>query len=384
MKPKYLLNKAKYHIEHYQAKEALFYISEFEKKYKIDDESILNYLKAKLYTLEDELDLAILNLKKIKNGMFYSQSNYLLSKIYFSQNNFDDGDHYFNFRLERGEKIDRKLYLENVLQCPIWNFEKNSRILIWQDFALGETILLLRLISLLDIDNNNISIILDPRLINFFKTNYPLINFIDYNNSITDQTFDFHLPVGSLIKILKFHSLESLKTIPNLNSKKNYEISDNKIAIFFSGAGNKDNNHKRIPDQIVLNLLNPLKNKFEFVLFNYGNSYIYFNNLLKNNGFKLKYHDLDIYNNFEDLSKIFLEAKAVITTSCSEAYIAAALGVKTLLLYNKNFTSHWMWENKDSNNKNYWFQSLYTFDFKWIGKDCYFKHYDKILSLIGN
>ena len=170
-KLKKILQLAKVSIEAYQQKESFFYLDYFSKNAKTLDQSIINYLWARYWVINDDYNLAINYLKKIHTGIFYDKSKYLLAKINFAQNNFLDGDNYFQFRLKRGEKIDRKLYFEDKLNCSIWNFEK-GRILLWQDFAIGETVLLLRLISLIEIKDMKIDVLIDPRLIPLFISTF--------------------------------------------------------------------------------------------------------------------------------------------------------------------------------------------------------------------
>jgi len=369
-KLKRILQLAKVSIEAYQQKESFFYLDYFSKNAKTLDQSITNYLWARYWVINDDYNLAINYLKKIHTGIFYDKSKYLLAKINFAQNNFLDGDNYFQFRLKRGEKIDRKLYFEDKLNCSIWNFEK-GRILLWQDFAIGETVLLLRLISLIEIKDMKIDVLIDPRLIPLFISTFKNINFIDYNKNINKNDYDYHLPIGSLIKLLKNFSLDDKNTLPNLKLNKEIVSDNNNICLFLSGDGNKDHKHKQLSEDNILKILINLRDNHTFTLINYGKSYDYYLNFLKKNNFKIKFHNLDIYNDFSNLSKVLLGSKMSIMTSCSEAYISAAIGVKTIILYNQNFSSHWMWHNSNKNsNKNYWFNNLFTFKFKWKNRNC--------------
>ena len=71
-----------------------------------------------------------------------------------------------------------------------------------------------------------------------------------------------------------------------------------------------------------------------------------------------------------------------IMTSCSEAYLSAALGLKTIILFNQTFTSNWMWHQNDSNFKNIWFQDLYCYPFKKIKKQITFDYFPDLEKII--
>jgi len=375
-----ILQLAKNSIEEYNLREAKLYLDILDSKYVVD-KNIMNYLWAKYFIANNDFNKAEKLLQNIHTGPFNNQSKYLISKIKFSKGDFNDGDDFFKFRLTRGEKIDRKLYLEDKIQSPLWNFEKNTKVLIWQDFALGETILLLRILSLINIDTCDITILIDPRLIPLFENNFQNLKFVDYNYPIETNNYDYHLPIGSLIEFFKKNNFEKFNFEP-LKLKKSYKKNNDNICLFFSGEGNKDNKHKRISDLMVIELLNPLKDNFSFTLINRNNHLDYFARLLDRNNFNFSYPSSNIYNDFENLAEIFLSSRASIMTSCSEAYISASVGTKTVLLYNQNFPSHWMWHNSDKNMKNKWFSDMYTLKFYWDEKNCILKDKKRIKDIL--
>lgn len=382
LQAKNILQKVKDNIEDYKVEEAELYLKILKSKFQIHP-NIFNYLSAKISILKYDNKKAINFLNQVGEGIFYNESKYLLSKLHLIDKNFDYGDNLFIFRLKRGKKTDRQLYYEYDLSIPIWNLEKNCKVMIWQDFALGETVLLLRLIHLLESHNTNkFTVFLDPRLIPLFETNFPSINFINFNLQPDQSLYDYHLPLGSLIKIINNSNVEKIREIPKLNLIKNSNKEKNLISIFILSDFNKDSVHKSINNDQLLKLLTPLKNDYKFQIINHGKSKKVLANFLNEYKFSIKPIEKDLYYNLENLSEALLASNLSIMTSCTEAYISAALGLKTIILFNQTFTSHWMWHYYDSNFKNIWFQNLYCYPFKKIRKQIIFDHFPDLEKMI--
>ena len=377
-----ILQKIKDNIEGYKIEEAELYLSLVKSKFSIHP-NILNYLSAKLYILKNDITSALNILTQVKEGIFYDESRYLLSKLYLMNNNFDYGDSLFISRLKRGEKQTRYLYNKIDTDLPLWSFEKNCKVKIWQDFAIGETVLLLRLINILKSHSTvNFTIYLDPRLLSLFEHNFPSFNFVDFNVQSDLSLYDYHLPIGSMIKLIDNSNIEKIKEIPILKLTKNINQEKNLISIFIASENIKDSNHKTINNDHLLKLLTPLKQDYKFQIINYGKSKQNLENFLNEHKFKVKPIEKDLYNNFENLSEVFLNSSMSIMTSCSEAYISAALGLKTIILFNQTFTSNWMWHQNDSNFKNIWFQDLYCYPFKKIKKQITFDYFPDLEKII--
>ena len=381
-KLRFFLIKFKSALDNYRAREAKTYLNLLLKEnYQLIEESVLLFLLGKYYLLINEEKLALEYLGKIKKGINFHNAKYLIAKTYFANSDFSSGDDLFISRLKRGKFTDRVLYLENILIYPEWNFEKNSKVLLWQDFAIGETTLIFRLLSSIDTSTNEITILLDPRLIPLYQITYPNFKYLNYDSFKLDDNFDYQLQIGSLIKILK-RDLSPLNHIPVLKVDHNYEKKKN-ICIFFSGRNSKNSEHRSIPDDIILRLLKPFKDH-TFTIINYGDSKEHLKQLLDQNDFKLIEYDGDIFNDFLNLSKVLLTSQASIMTSCSEAYISGAIGAKTIVLYNKKFSSTWLWQNHLNNNKNLWFKNLYSFDFITNEGKYLFDSYERITNIINS
>ena len=182
--------------------------------------------------MKNDITSALNILTQVKEGIFYDESRYLLSKLHLMNNNFDYGDSLFISRLKRGEKQTRNLFNKIDVVLPIWNFEKNCKVMIWQDFAIGETVLLLRLINILKSHNTvNFTIYLDPRLISLFEHNFPSFNFVDFNVQSDLSVYDYHLPIGSMIKLIDNSNFEKVKEIPILKFTKNTNQEKNLISL---------------------------------------------------------------------------------------------------------------------------------------------------------
>lgn len=377
------LQKIKDDIENYKLNEAEIYLKLLKSKFNIPKRTEY-YLNGKIATLKNDYDQAIECFKKIDQGVFYYQSRYQLSKLFLIKNNFDHGDKYFISRLSRGKKIDRKLYYENKLNIPIWNFENNCKVILWQDFSIGETILFLRLMHFFKPYHQiNFTIFIDPRLIPFFNVYFPEFSFVDYNIQPEISKYDFQFPIGSLIKILDNKSINKIKEIPSLKIESVLPQDENLISLFVSSHEMKNHIHKSINFEILLKILEPLRNTCRFQIINYTNSRGVLEELLITNNFKIKKIEKDIFHNLENLAQTLLASKLSLMTSCTESYISSFLGIKSVILYNKSFTSNWMWHHCNSDYKNIWFQNLYCFPFVRQDQKISFDLFPDLLKIIS-
>ena len=377
------LQKIKDDIENYKINEAELYLNLLKSKYKIP-QLTENYLNAKIEIVKNNYNLATEYLKKIDQGVFYNQSRYLISKLYLMKSNFDHGDKYFISRLSRGKKLDRKLYLEKNLNIPIWNFEKNCKVILWQDFSIGETILFLRLLYFFkSFKKTNFTIFIDPRLIRFFNIYFPEFSFVDYNIQPETSKYDFQLPIGSLIKILDNNSFNKIREIPSLRIDTDLPQDENLITLFMATHESKNHIHKSINLQMLLKILEPLKNTYKFQVINPTKGREVLEDLLITNNFNIKKIEKEIFHNLENLAQILLTSKLSLMTSCTESYIASFLGIKSVILYNKSFTSNWMWHHCNKDFKNIWFQNLYCFPFTRNEQKISFDHFPDLLKIIS-
>jgi len=83
-------------------------------------------------------------------------------------------------------------------------------------------------------------------------------------------------------------------------------------------------------------------------------------NLEKNKNFELySFNKIDLFNDLEGLMSILKNIDVFVTVSNSTAHIAAAMGVKTLLICPKKSSTYFYWSNE--NNITPWYKNVEIF-----------------------
>jgi len=348
-------------IENYNFKEAHLLakiLSQYKKKFNND---LFDYYEFKLNLLSTKNNHSINNFYIQKHSVFFPNFKYDLARYYLAQLKFEEGFSLFHHRLIGTPKLKKMAQIPSIMLLPEWNFEK-KRILIWQDFSIGETILFIRLLSLVDLNGCHLTIFIEKKILNIFKSIYQDFDFI-CNNQINSQNYDFQLPIGSLSKLITNQNFNDLKKLPfiypdNSNTQKNSQT----IALLFSDELDKNFKDKSFDIKEMLKLLENYRD-FSFIILNRGKSKKNLENILEKNNHKVIKHNYDTFYKIENIIKVLNFTNFFICTSCTEAYLAGLYGFKTIVLYNKIRLSNWAWHQSDSNNLNYWFRSVYTVPF---------------------
>ena len=80
----------------------------------------------------------------------------------------------------------------------------------------------------------------------------------------------------------------------------------------------------------------------------------------ENQSFELySFETVDLFNDFEGLMSILKNLDVFVTVSNSTAHIAAAMGIKTLLICPKKSSTYFYWSNES--NKTPWYQNVDIF-----------------------
>lgn len=348
-------------IDNYNFKEANLLtktLSRYKKKFNFD---LFDYYEFKLNLLSAKNNQSINNSYIQNHSLFFSKFKYDLARYYLAQLNFEDGFSLYHYRLISASKLKKMAQIPSIMLLPEWNFEK-KRILLWQDFSIGETILFIRLLSLVDINECHVTIFIEKKILNICKSLYKDFDFT-CNNQINSQNYDFQLAIGSLSKLINNQNFNKLKKLPSLhpdnsNKQKNSQI----IALLFSEESDIKFKDKSFDVKEILKILENYRH-FSFIILNRGESKRNLENILNKNNHKVIKHHYDTFGKIENIIKVLNYTKFFICTSCTEAYLAGLYGFNTIVLYNKFRLSNWAWHQSDSNNLNYWFRSVYTVPF---------------------
>jgi len=304
----------------------------FDKAISINKSKIYLYAKA----------LALLKLREFKNG--------------------------FELLENRFYNYDQKLiFFKNIPQIEDLNKIVNKKVVVWYEQGLGDTLNFLKYILLLKNFTNQITFVVQDSLIdllNNFDHDIKIKSYLDAEN----ESFDFQIPLFSLVKKLDCNLQKPIKLKINLSSNANKVDFDSKnlhIAFSYSGNPNYFCDHYRSIDF----------DKFKKIL-NVNNIHYYKLNKspLPNDVDKNEYTSTDLSHlNIYDIALLLNKFDLIISTDTVFAHLCGILNINCILLLSKN--SDWRWFDDDK--KTIWHESIR------IVKQSNLDDWDKILLLIN-
>ena len=243
----------------------------------------------------------------------------------------------------------------------------NKKVVVWYEQGLGDTLNFARYVLLLKKYTNQITFVVQDKLIKILKNLDPEIvikEFIEAEN----EFFDYQIPLMSLIQ--KFdESLEyPFQCTIELNDKlKNIDFDPHNLNIAFAHSGNQNysRDHYRSMDISKFQSIFKLKNIHFYKLNDSNMSSLdpEFNKSITD------LSHLDIY----DIAIILSKFDLVISTDTVFVHLCGILNIKCVLLLSKN--SDWRWF--DEHKKTAWYKSIR------IVKQKKLDDWDKVILLIN-
>jgi hypothetical protein len=206
-------------------------------------------------------------------------------------------------------------------------------------------------------------LLIDKRLCRIMKESIPGIEVKDFSIPISEDFFDYQIPLCSLGlffrgNINNFHTLKPFLKIKNelqLKKKKKY-----RCAISWQSKGGLKSDKKNIGIEALNEILNI--SNIEFFDIQYTADTDENINYKKINNIDFEKPDgLDIYNDIYGLAQFIKGCDFIISTSNTNAHLAASLGKQTFLLLPKEYGRLWYWDN-DENGKNLWYPTIRKFN----------------------
>ena len=283
-----------------------------------------------------------------------------LGQIQLGENDFENGWKNFEHRWGKTEKRPIKINFTK----PQWNETFDfKRILIWGEQGIGEQILFSSIIPELIKKFQKVYLLIDDRLCQVFKENYPNLNVHKKSDGISEDLFDYHLPIGSLGMYFRRNVDDfSIQTNLTFKNKVNYSFTSNKklsCALSWKSVNPDTGYSKSIKLESLINILN-LK-EIDFYDIQYTDEDIEIKKLYENYGVRInKIDSLDTFNDLYGLMNFINDCDFTISVSNSNAHMSAVLGKPTFLLLPKEVGKFWYWEN-ENNNRNLWYPSIIKF-----------------------
>ena len=260
-----------------------------------------------------------------------------------------------------------RIFFKEIPLIKNLNSLVNKKVVVWYEQGLGDTLNFARYVLLLKKFTNQITFVVQDKLIKILKNLDPEIA-IKGLKEVENEFFDYQIPLMSLIQ--KFDkSLERpfQCTVRLEENTKKIDFNPNHLQIAFAHSGNQNysRDHYRSMDISKFQNIFKLKNTHFYKLNNSNISSL-------DPEFDKSITDLshlDIYDIAIKLSKFDL----VISTDTVFAHLCGILNINCVLLLSKN--SDWRWF--DDNKKTGWYKSIR------IVKQKKLDDWDKVTSLMN-
>jgi tetratricopeptide (TPR) repeat protein len=237
---------------------------------------------------------------------------------------------------------------------PVWNGQdlNNKNILIWREQGIGDEILFASCLpDFLDKHTStHCSLLSEPRLTRVFKRSFPKVNVFGQLEEVELTQFDYHLPLGSLMRVFR-------DAIEKFESPKPYLVADKYLRLEFERRLSPYRNEgKRLVGMCWRSgLLGPNRNggytniddwefirdtakDFAFVSLQYGNAEPELLAAEAAFGVKiLRWDDIDLKNDMERVFALVSCLDVVVTVGTSVSAIAGSLGVPTIYLVKRGW-----------------------------------------------
>jgi hypothetical protein len=216
---------------------------------------------------------------------------------------------------------------------PMWDGQKTDKMIyVWREQGYGDTIQMLRYLSL--IDSPNFVVEVDNALMRLCKSSFPRVNFMFVGDDIPEH--DYQVSLQSLPYLFKTNLQTIPKTVPYLKTgellrnkwAENLEISElppgPKIGLCWQGSSILS---RDITRSIPFKLFAPIADDYTFVSLQYNEG---------------------IFQDFADTAACMSHLDLILSIDTSVAHLAGALGVPLWLMAAQGCDARWMLNREDS------------------------------------
>jgi tetratricopeptide (TPR) repeat protein len=238
---------------------------------------------------------------------------------------------------------------QRQFSVPMWdgqNLLQNERLMIWREQGVGDEIRFAALIPLLlESVRNSLVLECDHRLVNLFSRSMPEVRV--RAESQTRSDFDYHLPIGSLPRLL-MHSVYVLRDAPPLLKPDPRDVEK------FAGRLAEFKDRKLVGICWRSHKLSPTRNKkytaledwrrilsipgAVFVNLQYGECEEEVRQVEIELGIRiLRWPDLDLMNDFSSVAALIKSLDLVVSVSSAVVPLAGAMSAKTVCMTYQNW-----------------------------------------------
>jgi Tfp pilus assembly protein PilF len=343
----------------------------FETSLLLDPTSFLaRFNLAKESSHSGNVQLAIQHLEYLKAGRFAKdqrQSDMLdlqLSIDYLTCGHIKNGWNLYEKGFSAAIPASLARTPQRKFSVPLWtgqSLSSGERLMIWREQGVGDEIRFASLIPLLpESVRNNLVLECDHRLVNLFARSMPEVTV--RAESQTTNDFNYHLPIGSLPRLL-MNSVDVLRDAPPLLNPDPTDVA--KFAVRLAEFKDK----KLIGICWRSHKLSATRNKkytaledwrsvlsipgAKFVNLQYGECEVEIQQIEHELGIRiLRWSDLDLMNDFSGVAALIKNLDLVVSISSAVVPLAGAVGTQTICMTRQN------WVLLGETNNYPWFPSV--------------------------
>ena len=251
---------------------------------------------------------------------------------------------------------------------PMWNGEKNQRILVWGEQGIGDELMFSSIIPELYAASLKILVKCDKRLIPLFERSFPAdLTYFSKEQLVPEDEYDFHIPMGSLPLTFR-KSLESfkksasgflkcdMKKAESFKAQLMQKYDKKIIGISWKTASSvRDSFNRNIN---LAELAKTLQNSnTQLLCLQYGDVYDEIEAVKKDFGIEvIQFSDVDNKNDIEGLASLISACDQIVSTTNVTVHLAGALGAKVTALL--PFSPRWIWGD---GSESFWYNSVTPF-----------------------
>lgn len=249
---------------------------------------------------------------------------------------------------------------------PMWNGEKNQRVLVWGEQGIGDELMFSSIIPELYATSLKILVKCDKRLIPLFERSFPVdVIYFPKDQPVPEDEYDFHIPMGSLPLTFR-KSLDSFKKsasgflkydmskTESIKAQLMHEYGKKIIGISWKTASPIRSSLSRNID--LAKLARALGNSnIQLVSLQYGDISDEIEAVKRDFGIEVvQFSDVDNKNDIDGLAALMAACDTVYTIDNSTAHLSGALGLTTKLML--PYIANWRWGL--SGNSSYWYDAV--------------------------
>ena len=291
-----------------------------------------------------------------------------LSYVYLYKNKFSEAWNLFDSRIET-RKFFKKKYNSDAISYILKskkNFNKNEKVLVLREQGVGEEILFSSLYSDLIRYSDNVTIESDPRLIGIFERSFNKKIFVEDGKFSKDikglKNFEVIIFAGSLCRKFRKEKNNFSKIAYLLSNKeKDFELS--KSSIFKNNKLNVGLSWKSVVSIYgklkSLNLIDfkqIFKKNRRIINLQYGDVKSDIKAIKDENCIIYSFDKINLFNDLDGCMSILKNIDVFVTVSNSTAHIAAAMGIKTILICPKKSSTYFYWSNEETSTP--WYKDV--------------------------